>query len=229
MQVTANNDVVAYSPMTEERAARRNALKVVADKNPGSKGGVKAARMLADYDRLDEWLEMWGGNDGALFELCAQVSEGVTLLGYCEHYGLNRGLVCAWLGEDASRTASYHRAKRWVADNYVDDAVSIADRADVETVAVDKLRVDVRLKVAPMLDKSRFGKDEKAMTINVGANSLVSILGGLPSAGATARADEILQAGIDAIESGSVEGSTVIEGEAADVPPLASAAEDDPL
>lgn len=215
MQVTANKEVEAYSPMTAERQARRAALQVVADRSPNSKGGVKAGRMLADYERLDEWLEMWGGDDGALFELCAQVSEGVTLMGYCEHYGLNRGLMCAWMGEDESRVASYQRAKRWVADNYVDDAVSIADRADVETVAVDKLRVDTRLKVAPLLDRVRFGRDEKSVTVNVGANSLVSILGGLPSAGATARADEAAE--------------MVIEGEVAEAIPLASATEDDPL
>ena len=138
----------------------------------GSRLSERAGVLRINLDTLDERIAEAGGEDGLVFMLCAQVASGVTLTEWCRYYDLERGLVWAFLSEDEKRLARYYRAQEGVADEYVADTVGIADRSDVETVQVDKLRVVTRMKVAAKYDRKRFGEKE----INGGAGGITVIV-----------------------------------------------------
>ena len=121
--------------------------------------------------------------------VCAQVANGVTLKALSEHYMVDYGLLWEFVSNDIEK---YELAQRGVAEYYVSETVGIADEADPEKgVPKAKLQVDTRMKVASRWNRPKYG--EVAQTqINVGANSLVSILQGLPSAQVEAEREERL-------------------------------------
>jgi len=113
-----------------------------------------------------------------LFFFFSQVAGGGSLKDVCREYVLDYGVVWAWLMEQPKRMDAYEEAKRGAANLYVEESVGIAD--DEEDVARGKLRVDTRLKVSALLDRKRFGNDKNSgLTLNLGNNSLVSILSGM--------------------------------------------------
>lgn len=167
----------------------------------------KAYALALDKSRFKEWLVEHGGDDEALGYVVAQVASGVSLKVIAEHWTIDYGLLWSWLSEDGERMERYELAQRGVAEYYVAESVGIADGADEEKgVPKAKLMVDTRFKVAQRWNRAKYG--EAAQTqINVGANSLVAILQGLPSAQVEAERQERLAA------------PELIEGEAMDVTP----------
>lgn len=153
----------------------------------------KAHALFLDRGRFKEWVEENGGEDGLLTFVVAQVASGVSLRVLSESYVVDYGLLWAWVSEDSERLSRYELAQRGVAEYYVSEAPDIADNLEGD-VARDKLRIDTRLKVAAKWNKQRYG-EVPGMAINLGANSLVAILGGLPSAQIEALREERLLAG----------------------------------
>lgn len=145
----------------DERESRREILRGAVERNPAGKLARKAGMLLLDMEMLDERVGECGGKEGFVFMLCAQVAGGVTLSDFCGHYGLQRGLVWALLSENEGWMGMYRRSLMGMADEWVSEVVGIADRADVEGVVVDKLKIETRLKVGQMYDGERFGKQSK--------------------------------------------------------------------
>lgn len=182
------------------RDHRREALEAAVRLNPGGKLARKAQSVLLDMGRWDDFRVECGGDDAALFFLCAQVASGVSLKTVCKEYVIDYGLMWAWLSEDSERLHRYELALKGLADAYVSEAVGVAD--DEEDVSRGKLMVDTRLRVAAKWDKKRYGDEKSGLTLNMGANSLLAVLSGMPSAAETDRREKAI-----------LEGEKVAEGE----------------
>lgn len=156
----------------------------------------KAYAVMMDRKRWKDWVAEYGGEDECMAYVCAQVASGVSLKVLSEHYMLDYGLLWEFVSGDIEK---YELAQRGVAEYYVSESVGIADDADPEFVPHAKLRVETRMKVASRWNRAKYG--EVAQTqINVGANSLVAILSGLPSAQVEAERQEKLEANPELIE-----------------------------
>ena len=133
--------------------------------SPSTKIGKRASLLMLDIDSLDDRIAEAGGEDALAFLICAHVASGATLTTWCEHYLIERGLVWAFLSENEARLQRYYRALEGVADEYVGEVVGIADNATNENVAVDRLRIDSRLKVAGKYSSARFGEKSGASVL----------------------------------------------------------------
>ena len=174
--------------MDESRAAVRGTIKSVRQQMremvavasrlaPSSKLARKASVLMLDYESLDDRIGECGGEENLVFMLCAQVASGVSLKVWCEHYGVDRGLVWALLSENKEWLDRYYRAQEGMADEYVGEVVQIADSADNETIQTDKLRIDTRFKVAAKYAGGRFGENRKVEVS--GTVGLIAMLAGL--------------------------------------------------
>lgn len=119
--------------------------------------GKRAGVLLLDLRILEDRISEAGGEEELVFMICAQVAGGATLTQWCEHYGLQRGLVWAFLTEREEWFERYKRALKGVADEWVGEVVGLADEATEDTLGVSKLGIDTRLKAAGYYDKDRFG------------------------------------------------------------------------
>ena len=147
----------ARAVVVGERESRRAMLRAVVERNPGGRLARKAEVLLLDLTVLEDRIAEAGGEEELVFLICAQVASGCTLSEWCKHYCIERGLVWAFLTEKEERIARYYRALEGVADEYYGESVGIADGSDADKVAVDKLRIDTRMKVASKYANGRFG------------------------------------------------------------------------
>lgn len=175
----------------------------------------KAYALLLDRGRFRDWELENEGPDGLLTFVCAQVASGVSLKTLSEHYVVDYGLLWAWLCEDSERIERYELAQRGVAEYYVSETPEIADNGN--DVPRDKLRIDTRLKVAARWNRARYG-EVAATNISIGANSLVAILSGLPSAQVEAERAERLVEGESLDSAAAVEKIPEKVGEVSDEP-----------
>ncbi len=189
----------ARSLLITHKEAHKAAMAEAIRRNPNGKLARKFGVKMLDYAILEDRIAEWGGDEGAIFFVVAHVAEGVSLQTLCQHYCLDFGLLWAWLTADQERYERYDMALRGLADGYVGEVVDIADdglndtyvdekgntRVDTDIIQRSKLRVDARLKVAERYDRKRFGEAKSGLTVNLGANSLLAVLSGMPSAAAT--------------------------------------------
>jgi hypothetical protein len=73
------------------------------------------------------------------------------------------------MGAEPERMARYEFALKGLADSYVVESVGMADATDPDEVALGKLRVDTRLKVAGVLDRKRFGTEKAGAAAGTGS------------------------------------------------------------
>lgn len=170
----------------------------------------KAYAVFMDRQRWKDFVAEYGGEDECMGWVCAQVASGVSLKVLSEHYVVDYGLLWEFVSGDIER---YELAQRGVAEYWVSESVGIADDADPEAVPHAKLKIDTRMKVAARWNRSKYG--EVAQTqINVGANSLVAILSGLPSAQVEAERQEKiaerLEAAPELVEGVPIEDAQII-------------------
>lgn len=171
--------VQARAVVESERAVRRSALQAVVDRAPKGMLAGKARNLLMGIARFDEMVEELGDEERMLFFLVAQVAGGGSLQEVCWEYVLDYGVVWAWLMEQPKRMDAYEEAKRGAANLYVEDVIKIADN-ECEEPQSRKVKIDTRFKSAAIHDKKRFGNDKgSGLTLNLGNNSLVSILSGM--------------------------------------------------
>lgn len=162
--------------LSSVRAQMREMAAVASRLAPSSKLAKRASVLMLDYESLDDRVAECGGEENLVFMLCAQVASGVSLKVWCEHYGVDRGLVWALLSENREWLDRYYRAQEGMADEYVGEVVGIADGTLAEDVQVRRLRIDTRFKVAGKYASSRFG--EKSAQVNVQVvNQIDSSLG----------------------------------------------------
>lgn len=159
--LSAEDRLVVKDAVRSERAERRELFGKMLAASPNTKLGRKVGVLLLNVKVFDDWVEECGGEDAAVRFVCAQVASEVRLKDLAEHYGLDKGLLWAMLSETEERLGRYYRALKGVADEYVGEVVGIADGSDVETVPVDKLKIEARLKVAEKYDAVRFGKQTR--------------------------------------------------------------------
>lgn len=165
------------SPMRLYRDEIRGGLERVRDRYPNGRSARKATAILLDMDIWTDFLAEHGGDAGALFFVCAQVAEGVTLKEVCAHYVLSYGLVWSWLIEQPERLERYYAAQRGVADAFVAEVVPLVDQvapggegggrgggggSSSPDVPHRRLQAEMRLKVAGRYDRNRFGEKEIA-------------------------------------------------------------------
>lgn len=95
-------------------------------------------------------------------ELLAMVVDRVandeTLLQIAQSLDISYSTLGMWLDSDSSRCQAYNVALRLSADRLAHECLEIADGANAESVAVDKLRIDTRMRLASSWDKQRYGK-----------------------------------------------------------------------
>lgn len=159
--LSASDRLEVREAVKSEREERRAALKRVVDLAPDTRLGRKAGVLFLDASILEDKILECGGDAGLEFVLFAQVASGVRLRDWAQEYGIERGLLWAWVSETEERLQRYYRALRGVADEYVSEVVGIADGSSDETHQTDKLRADMRLKVAEKYDQPRFGRQTK--------------------------------------------------------------------
>lgn len=157
--------------------------------------------------------------EGAAEEIGEAVASGGKLGDLAVRYGMSGGALRAWIFGDAERLAAYENGLRGRAEaladealEYRDEALKIADGAEVETVAVSKLQVDTRFKAAGLnmqlaakYDARRFGED-RSMKLEVGGRDEGALLEQLKELTREPEMREMLRMLLS-------EGATVIEGD----------------
>ena len=88
--------------------------------------------------------------------------------------------VWKWINDDPALLNAYNAALQSWADELAQDTIQIADGASPEDVALARLQIDTRLKVAAKWDRQRYGEAPQ-VNITAQSGSLVSILSALPA------------------------------------------------
>jgi len=105
------------------------------------------------------------GSDGLLDEVTDDLLEGCGLGLIAGRLGVKVGELARFLG---SREDEYRGMMKVKADLMAHETLEIADRADVEDVAVAKLRIDTRFKLAKHWHKEMYGDKEMQVGIGIG-------------------------------------------------------------
>ena len=103
------------------------------------------------------------GADGLLDEVTDDLLEGCGLKQIAERLGVRVGELARFLG---SREAEYRGMMQVKADLLAHETLEIADRADMEDVALAKLRIDTRFKLAKHWYKELYGDKEAAVKVD---------------------------------------------------------------
>jgi hypothetical protein len=91
--------------------------------------------------------------------VCERLAQGVTWASVAGTDGLPaRRTVHQWMARHPEFAAQVAEAKRIGAEARFDEALEVARATTRETVVADKLRVEVLMRQAAMLDPARFGK-----------------------------------------------------------------------
>jgi hypothetical protein len=159
----------AKSSVKGEYEKRKAALRLVQLRSPKGRLAKRAGVLMMDLQAFEDRVEESGGNEGFLYFVVAQVASGVTLREISGHYAIEYGLLWAWMGAEPERMARYEFALKGLADSYVVESVGMADATDPDEVALGKLRVDTRLKVAGVLDRKRFGTEKAGAAAGTGS------------------------------------------------------------
>lgn len=98
------------------------------------------------------------GEDGALELIVGRVADGeMTLADVSKSMGLTYSVLWRWLAGDPERMAAYRASLEAKADMEAHRILEIADGADAETVAVDKLRIDSRKWLSERWGRKQYG------------------------------------------------------------------------
>ena len=89
--------------------------------------------------------------------LVQRVAEGEPLKMICKSRGWPYSVVAKWVATTPDVFRAYEGALRIAADAMAQETVAIADGASNEDVAVAKLQVDTRQKLASKLYRERYG------------------------------------------------------------------------
>lgn len=109
-----------------------------------------------------------------------RIASGESLARICEKEYYVFGIARREIAKNPEREAELQAAERIYADFHFAQCIPLADAAeDKDQALVKKLQIDTRMRVAAKLNRERYG-DQGGVTMNLGANSLVSILSGLP-------------------------------------------------
>lgn len=103
------------------------------------------------------------GADGLLDEVTDDLLEGCGLKQIAERLGVRVGELARFLG---SREEEYRGMMQVKADLLAHETLEIADRADTEDVALAKLRIDTRFKLAKHWYKELYGDKEAAVKVD---------------------------------------------------------------
>ena len=117
-------------------------------------------------DAFLAWKENSGGDDMAMFMLCAQVADRVRIKTYCEDMGLDYGLMWAWLSATPERMAQLERAREGQADSLLDEVRDIVDTRDegegLAGLGHRKLRSETYIRLAAKVNPHRYGDHKGA-------------------------------------------------------------------
>ena len=128
-----------------------------------------------DLENAPRWVTWW-------HDMLDRVAEGETIHKVCKRMEWREGTFLRWvrLREDMSRQLK--EAEAIYADRKAQETIDIADLANPDDVAVRKLQVETRLKVASKLNPEKWG-DQRQVGISLGKNnSLVFLLSGMNEA-----------------------------------------------
>ena len=103
------------------------------------------------------------GADALLDEVTDDLLEGCGLKAVAERMGVKVGELARFLGV---REIEYRAMMRVKADLLAHETLGIADAADMEDVAVAKLRIDTRFKLASKWDKTVYGDEKAAVKVD---------------------------------------------------------------
>lgn len=87
-----------------------------------------------------------------------RVANDETLLQIAQSLDISYSTLGLWIDSDSTRCQAYNVALRLNADRIAHECVLIADSANADNVAVAKLRIDTRMRLASSWDKQRYGK-----------------------------------------------------------------------
>jgi hypothetical protein len=100
------------------------------------------------------------GEDGLLELVTTRVAEGERLALIAQTLDLPYSVIWRWLTAESSRMAAYRASLEAKADDEAHRTLEIADSASPDDVAVARLRVDTRLKLASKWDRKRYGEEK---------------------------------------------------------------------
>jgi hypothetical protein len=81
----------------------------------------------------------------------------MTLEEACERMGINAGMVRGWILKSEEFGWMYRQGRLMFAQSLVDEALRVANESTIQTVNVDRLKVDTYLKVAAKMNPAEFG------------------------------------------------------------------------
>ena len=114
-------------------------------------------------DRYQRYLELVTNESVTLDEISQRVADGESLKTLCDKWDVAYSKIASWISQDPKRTEVYDTALKLRADLIAQECIPIAD-GDREGLdnARDKLRTDVRLRLAAKWHPARYGDAEPA-------------------------------------------------------------------
>jgi hypothetical protein len=97
--------------------------------------------------------------------LMQRVAMGETLAEVCKGQGVPYSLVARQIAGTPALKAEYDGALQIWADSLAQETIGIVDGATAETVGVEKLRSETRLKLAGKLYRERYGEREPVQAV----------------------------------------------------------------
>ena len=158
--------------------------------------GRRAGVVWRELDIFEDRIQEAGGEDALMALVCAHVATNGSIGDFCAHYGLDQGLLGAFIAEKPERMEWFHNALRWTAEVDVSGTVQLADAATTEDYKVRALQIGTRFKRAGVYAPARFG--DKAVGVPV------TPVGGTPTSITVTFVDA--RDGRPVIEGSSVEG-----------------------
>ena len=93
--------------------------------------------------------------------VCSMVAEGDSLTKICKNLKISTFLIQSWRKRVPEFAEAYADAKTLSAEIRFDEALDIVDNATSDTASVAKLRSELRVKLAALLDKNTYGNSTR--------------------------------------------------------------------
>jgi len=115
---------------------------------------------LRAYRELDAVIADNGGEGGLLSRIVDRVADGEGIDFLSASLGVSRGAMWSWLNGDENRMARYRMAREVCAESALDEVIPIVDDASPVDIGVARLRSEMRVKYAQLMNSRMYGNKQ---------------------------------------------------------------------
>lgn len=91
-----------------------------------------------------------------------RIGDGDLFSAICAELGCTRFLLYVWINKNDARLEAFHRARAMAADSFADEAATIVDAADPDTIGVARARAEIRKWLAQSFNRDQYAANAPA-------------------------------------------------------------------